>query len=103
MLLTSVAAALSQPFSAHAQRKTNVVFVLTDDHGAWSLGSYGCSEFHTPNIDALAAGGAMFSRAYACTPVCSPSRMTYMTGKMPSGHGVHDAMLAEDCWGPKAS
>ncbi|HZO53619.1 MAG TPA: sulfatase-like hydrolase/transferase [Bryobacteraceae bacterium] len=100
-LLTSMAGALGQRVSVGAQRKTNVVFFLTDDHGAWSLGSYGCSEFHTPNIDRLAAEGLLFSRAYACTPVCSPSRMTYMTGKMPSGHGVHDAMLAQDCWGPK--
>jgi arylsulfatase A-like enzyme len=100
-MLASLVGSLGTKVSAQTQRKTNVVFFLTDDHGAWSMGAYGCREFHTPNLDRLAAGGVLFSRAYACTPVCSPSRMTYMTGKMPSGHGVHDAMLAEDCWGPK--
>jgi arylsulfatase A-like enzyme len=85
-----------------AARPTNVVFFLTDDHGAWSMGAYGCPEFRTPNLDRLAADGALFSRAYAGTPVCSPSRMTYLTGKLPSGHGVYDAMLAVDCWGPKS-
>jgi len=86
---------------SRAGRKTNVVFLLTDDHGAWSMGAYGCPEFHTPNVDRLAAGGAMFSRAHAATPVCSPSRMTYLTGKLPAGHGVHDAVVAVDCWGPQ--
>jgi arylsulfatase A-like enzyme len=85
----------------HAARKPNVIFLLTDDHGAWSMGAYGCSEFHTPNLDRLAAGGARFSRAYASTPVCSPSRMTYLTGTLPAVHGVQDAMLGVDRWGPR--
>jgi len=75
---------------------------MTDDHGAWATGAYGCSEIHTPNVDALARGGVRFDRAYACTPVCSPSRMTYMTGKLPSQHGVQDYLVAEDTAGPNA-
>ncbi len=75
---------------------------MTDDHGAWALGCYGCHDFHTPNIDKLAAGGARFTRAYACTPVCSPSRMSYMTGKIPSQHGVQDWLLPEDSFGPSS-
>src|ERR1017187_1480413 len=85
-----------------AARKTNVVMFMTDDHGAWSLGSYGCPDMHTPNVDALAAGGARFTRAYACTPVCSPSRMSYMTGKIPSQHGVQDWLIPEDSYGPQS-
>src|SRR6266568_7670162 len=84
-----------------ATRKTNVVMFMTDDHGAWTLGSYGCKDMHTPNVDALATGGARFTRAYACTPVCSPSRMSYMTGKLPSQHGVQDWLIPEDSFGPK--
>lgn len=75
---------------------------MTDDHGAWATGAYGCSEMHTPNIDALARGGARFTRAFACTPVCSPSRMTYMTGCVPSVHGVQDWLVPEDSFGAKA-
>ncbi len=75
---------------------------MTDDHGAWANGCYGCPEIHTPNIDKLAAGGARFDRAFACTPVCSPSRMTYMTGKIPSRHGVQDYLIPEDSAGPTA-
>src|SRR5207245_1848564 len=79
---------LAGSLAAKPQRKTNVVMFMTDDHGAWTLGTYGCREMRTPNIDRLALGGAKFNRAYACTPVCSPSRMSYMTGKLPSQHGV---------------
>ena len=55
---------------------------------------------HTPNIDKLAAGGLRFRNAFACTPVCSPSRMTYMTGTLPSTHGVQDWIIPEDSFGP---
>jgi arylsulfatase A-like enzyme len=83
-----------------ATKKTNVVFIMTDDHGAWALNSYGCTDMHSPNIDRLAHEGARFTRAYACTPVCSPSRMTYMTGRLPSHHGVQDYLEPEDSFGP---
>jgi arylsulfatase A-like enzyme len=95
----SLAAAVSLP----AQTPTpNVVFFLTDDHGAWSLPAYGCKETHAPNIDRLAREGTLFTRAYACTPVCSPSRATYYTGRLPSKHGVQDFLLADDSYGPKS-
>ncbi len=84
-----------------AARKPNVIFVLTDDHGDWSMGAYGCPDFHTPNLDRLAAQGARFSNSYVSTPVCSPSRMTFMTGKLPSGHGVQGVLLPEEWWGPQ--
>ena len=88
------AVALSRP------KALNVVFFMTDDHGAWALGSGSCSEMHTPRLDQLASEGMRFSRAYACTPVCSPSRATYYTGKLPSHHGVQDFLLPDDSYGP---
>lgn len=82
--------------------KTNVVMFMTDDHGAWAMGAYGCKDIHTPNLDRLAAGGARFTQAFACTPVCSPSRMTYMTGKLPSQHGVQDYLIPRDTFGSES-
>jgi choline-sulfatase len=97
--------ALAAPFlllpSRAASRRPNVVMFMTDDHGAWTLGSYGCKSAHTPNLDALAAGGARFTRAFACTPVCSPSRLTYLTGEIPSRHGVQDWLVPDDAFGPR--
>ncbi len=70
--------------------KTNVVFILTDNHGAWTLGCYGNPDIKTPHIDKLAAEGVRFSRAFCNNAVCSPTRATYLTGLMPSQHGVHN-------------
>jgi arylsulfatase A-like enzyme len=67
----------------------NIVFIMTDNHGAWTLGCYGNRDIRTPNIDALAKNGVLFERAYANNPVCSPTRASYLTGLMPSQHGVH--------------
>lgn len=88
--------------TAQSRPPTNVVFFMTDDHGAWALGSAGCDEMKTPNIDRLAARGTVFTRAFACTPVCSPSRATFFTGKLPSHHGVQDFLMGEDSHGPQS-
>ncbi len=85
-----------------AESRPNVILIMTDDHGAWATGAYGCGEIHTPNIDRLASGGVRFDRAYACTPVCSPSRMTYMTGCIPSTHGVQDWLRPENSYGAQS-
>ena len=73
-----------------ATERTNVVFVLTDDQGIWAAGCYGNPEIRTPNIDRLASEGMRFDRFFVATPVCSPSRATLLTGRIPSQHGVHD-------------
>lgn len=95
-----VAAAAGAVAVSGAARPVNVVMFMTDDHGAWATGAYGCRDIHTPNIDRLAAGGATFTRAFACTPVCSPSRATFMTGRLPSTHGIQDYLVPGDCFGP---
>ena len=98
--LGSLAAAPFVQTRRRDARRTNVVMFMTDDHGAWATGAYGCRDMHTPHIDRLASSGVRFRNAFACTPVCSPSRMTYMTGTMPSAHGVQDWLLPEDSFGP---
>tara|TARA_R110002049_G_scaffold4601_5_gene32582 strand:- start:805760 stop:810304 length:4545 start_codon:yes stop_codon:yes gene_type:complete len=75
--------------SADPQKRPNIVFILTDNQGAWTLGCYGNPEIRSPNIDRLAENGVLFTQAYASNPVCSPTRATYLTGLVPSQHGVH--------------
>ncbi|MCI0461086.1 MAG: sulfatase-like hydrolase/transferase [Gemmataceae bacterium] len=70
-------------------RRPNVVFILTDNHGAWTLGCYGNPDIRTPNIDRLAREGTLFTRCFSSNAVCSPTRATLLTGLIPSQHGVH--------------
>jgi choline-sulfatase len=65
-----------------------VLLILGDDHAAYALGCYGSSIARTPNLDRLAAGGALFLRAYANSPVCTPSRQSLLTGRYPHAAGV---------------
>ncbi len=58
--------------------RPNIVIVLIDDAALMDLGSYG-GEAHTPNIDALAERGAMFTQ-YRTSPLCSPTRAMLLTG-----------------------
>ena len=70
--------------------RPNIVFILTDDQGPWAAGCYGNPELRTPNIDRIAATGMRFDNFFCASPVCSPSRASFLTGQMPSAHGVHD-------------
>ena len=67
----------------------NIVFILTDDQGAWALGRE-TPEIITPNIDRLAEEGVYFRNFFCASPVCSPARCSIVTGRLPSAHGVHD-------------
>jgi len=80
----------------------NIVFILTDNQGAWSLGCYGNSDILTPNIDRLASEGMKFTRALSCNPVSSPTRATLLTGLIPSQHGVHCYIDNKNMIGPEA-
>jgi choline-sulfatase len=71
-------------------RRPSVVFILSDDQGAWALGCAGNSEIQTPNLDRLARNGVRFQNFFCTSPVCSPARASLMTGDIPSQHGVHD-------------
>ena len=103
MVIATILVFLGIPcLAADAVRKTNVVFILTDNQGAWTLGCYGNPDIQTPHIDRLAADGMLFSRAFASNAVCSPTRATYLTGLIPSQHGVHCFLDPKYMMGPEA-
>lgn len=74
------------PWAARAAngKKLNFVFILADDLGWRDLGCYGSTFYETPNLDRLASEGMRFTEAYAACPVCSPTRVSIMTGKFPA-------------------
>lgn len=72
------------------KKRPNILMIITDDQGYWSLGCYGNKEIHTPNLDRLAESGLLFENFFCVSPVCSPARASIFTGKIPSAHGIHD-------------
>ena len=71
-------------------KKPNIIFILSDDQGMWSMGCAGNKEIITPNLDRLADEGMLFNNFFCASPVCSPARASLLTGRIPSQHGVHD-------------
>lgn len=81
--------AAGRAWGAAETRLPNLVFILSDNQGAWTLGCYGNPDIRTPHLDQMAAEGVRFTRALSSNPVCSPTRATFLTGLLPSQHGVH--------------
>ena len=71
-------------------KKPNIIFILTDDQGAWAMHCAGNGDVHTPNLDRIAAQGIRFNNFFCASPVCSPARASILTGTIPSCHGVQD-------------
>ena len=69
-------------------KKTNFLVFMTDQHRADWLGCAGHPVVKTPNLDALAATGTLFSDFHVASPICMPNRASLMTGRMPSVHGL---------------
>lgn len=69
-------------------KKPNVIYIMTDQMSAHMLSCTGNPYVSTPNLDALAASGIRFERAYTSNPVCVPSRYSMFTGQMPSRIGL---------------
>ena len=63
------------------KKKTNFLLILSDEHQKYVSGCYGNAQNVTPSLDALAARGTRFSRAYTTCPICVPARASLATGK----------------------
>jgi choline-sulfatase len=69
-------------------KRTNILFLMSDQHRWDFMGCAGHPLAQTPNMDRLAADGAMFDAAYCHWPVCVPSRMSIITGRYARSHGT---------------
>ena len=74
--------------------RPNILFILSDDQGAWAMNCAGTPELKTPNLDRLAETGIRFENFFCASPVCSPARASILTGQIPSQHGVQDFLRA---------
>ncbi len=68
--------------------RPNVVLILTDDQRWDQMSCAGHSYLKTPNLDRLAAEGAMFENMFVTTSLCSPSRASFLSGVYAHTHGV---------------
>lgn len=91
-ILHSLVAALAlSALCAHAgdaQKRPNILYIMTDDHAAHAIGCYGSVVNQTPNLDKLAAQGMRFDRCMVTNSICTPSRACILTGKYSHLNGV---------------
>jgi arylsulfatase B len=75
-----------------ADNKPNIVHIVADDLGWKDVGFNGATDIKTPNIDALAAGGAKLTQFYA-QHICTPTRAALMTGRYPFRYGLQVVVI----------
>jgi arylsulfatase A-like enzyme/lipoprotein NlpI len=90
LLTVSLLLSLTSKVFAAPVATPNVVVITIDTLRADHVGCYGYKQIRTPNIDALAADGARFERAYTAVPVTLPSHTVMFTGTYPMLSGMHD-------------
>ncbi len=71
-----------------ATQRPNIIFIMSDDHAAHAISSYGSRINQTPNIDRLAHEGMRFDNCFCTNSICSPSRAAILTGKYNHLNGV---------------
>ena len=72
--------------------KPNIIHIVADDLGWKDVGFNGATDIKTPNLDALAAGGARFTHFYV-QPMCTPTRAALMTGRYPFRYGLQTIVI----------
>ncbi len=85
-------------------RQPNVLFVLSDQHNAKTLGCAGNGMIRTPHLDRLAAEGVRFSEVYSQNPLCVPSRCSLLTGRYCRNIGIYtntDILEPNSCTFPR--
>jgi choline-sulfatase len=66
-----------------SQKRPNIIYIYTDQQSASMMSCAGNKWLKTPAMDYIAANGVRFKRAYTTNPVCSPARVSLMTGRFP--------------------
>ncbi|MBX3072026.1 MAG: sulfatase-like hydrolase/transferase [Thermomicrobiales bacterium] len=73
-----------------AETRPNLLIIMSDEHAPQFMGAYGHPVVRSPNLDRLAGQGVLFENAYCNSPLCSPSRMSFMTGRYVHEIGAYD-------------
>ncbi|HEX5153037.1 MAG TPA: sulfatase [Parafilimonas sp.] len=73
-----------------AQKRPNILIIVSDDHAYQTISAYGSKLMQTPNIDRIAKEGVVFNKAYVTNSICGPSRAVILTGKYSHKNGFKD-------------
>ena len=73
-----------------AKKQPNIIFLLTDDQRADTMGCAGNPIIQTPSVDALANNGVRFANAFVTTSICASSRASIFSGQWTRRHGIND-------------
>ena len=73
-----------------AQQKTNIIYIMSDDHDADAISAYNKKFISTPGIDRLAKEGMLFKNAFVGNSICGPARATLLTGQHSHKNGMKD-------------
>jgi arylsulfatase A-like enzyme len=98
---TRLAAAAALPRYAWTQRQgrraPNILFIVSDDMGYGDLSLTGRSDYTTPVIDQIGRDGVILTQAYSSAPVCTPTRVAFMTGRYPARYraGLYEPLTTQ--------
>lgn len=88
---------------ANGDDRPNIVMLLADDLGYGDLSCFGSPAVKTPHLDTLASEGMRFSRFYAGSAVCSPTRASVLTGRYPLRFGITKHFNDVNRWLPESA
>ena len=88
--MTAVSALSSLASCQRADRRPNIVFIMTDDHTAQMMSCFDNRHVHTPNLDRIAEDGVRFTNAFVANSLSGPSRACLLTGKHSCANGFYD-------------
>ena len=77
-------------------KRTNILFIMADDHAYQAISAYSDKLIKTPNIDRIAEEGLLFTNASVTNSICAPSRATILTGKHTHINGKIDNFMSFD-------
>ncbi|NXF19145.1 STS sulfatase, partial [Rhodinocichla rosea] len=88
LLLLIICQCAINSIKTHSVSKPNIILLMADDLGIGDLGCYGNRTLRTPNIDRLAEEGVTLTQHIAASPLCTPSRAAFLTGRYPIRSGM---------------